>query len=81
MTDGPNGESDVPASHTPGGRTAAPAVASGKGWLATALLVSAAFSLSVVDAAAQDDDRPRARDLGIVVGVFEPGEHNAITDL
>ena len=32
-------------------------------------------------AAAQEPDRPRARDLGIVVGVFEPGRHNAITDV
>ena len=32
-------------------------------------------------AAAQEADRPRARDLGIVVGVFEPGRHNAITDV
>ncbi len=32
-------------------------------------------------AAPQDSGRPRARDLGIVVGVFEPGKHNAITDV
>lgn len=25
--------------------------------------------------------RPRARDLGVVVGIFPPGEHNAITDV
>jgi len=30
---------------------------------------------------AQDGDKVRARDLGIVVGVFEPGEFNAITDV
>lgn len=30
---------------------------------------------------AQDADRPRARDLGITVGVFAPGEYNAITDV
>jgi D-aminopeptidase len=29
----------------------------------------------------QDQDRPRARDLGIVVGVFDPGTNNAITDV
>ncbi|MCY4398671.1 MAG: P1 family peptidase [Gemmatimonadetes bacterium] len=29
----------------------------------------------------QESARPRARDLGIAVGVFEPGEHNAITDV
>lgn len=27
------------------------------------------------------NERPRARDLGIGVGVFQPGEHNAITDV
>ncbi|NNM32014.1 MAG: P1 family peptidase [Gemmatimonadetes bacterium] len=26
-------------------------------------------------------DRPRARDLGVRVGIFDPGEHNAITDV
>ena len=30
---------------------------------------------------AQEPGRPRARDLGIVVGIFPPGEHNAITDV
>ncbi len=30
---------------------------------------------------AQDAPRPRARDLGIEVGVFTPGAHNAITDV
>jgi D-aminopeptidase len=29
----------------------------------------------------QTPERPRARDLGITVGVFTPGEHNAITDV
>lgn len=32
-------------------------------------------------AAAQTEERPRARDLGVVVGVFEPGTLNAITDV
>ncbi len=44
--------------------------------LLTALLVAAPAA-----ATSQDSRRPRARDLGIVVGVFEPGEHNAITDV
>lgn len=30
---------------------------------------------------AQDDDRPRAREAGLVVGIFEPGRYNAITDV
>jgi D-aminopeptidase len=32
-------------------------------------------------AQAADDERPRARDIGLVVGVFPTGEHNAITDV
>ncbi len=32
-------------------------------------------------AASQDGDRPRARDLGMSVGVFSPGPLNAITDV
>ena len=32
-------------------------------------------------AVTQQAERPRARDLGIVVGVFDTGEHNAITDV
>jgi D-aminopeptidase len=31
--------------------------------------------------AASPDERPRARDVGIVIGAFETGEHNAITDV
>ena len=30
---------------------------------------------------AQEPERPRARDVGLVVGVFATGEHNAITDV
>ena len=29
----------------------------------------------------EPDQRPRARDIGLVVGVFPPGEHNAVTDV
>lgn len=32
-------------------------------------------------AAPDPGDRPRARDLGIRIGIFAPGEHNAITDV
>ena len=32
-------------------------------------------------AESQQPDRPRARDVGIVVGIFEPGRYNAITDV
>lgn len=31
--------------------------------------------------AQQQTDRPRARDAGVIVGVFQPGTHNAITDV
>ena len=41
-------------------------------WIAT-LFPEAAMS--------QESARPRARDLGVTVGVFEPGAHNAITDV
>jgi D-aminopeptidase len=30
---------------------------------------------------AQEDQRPRARDLGVTVGIFQPGTNNAITDV
>ena len=39
----------------------------------------ALLSLLRVDAASQE--RPRARDIGLVVGIFPTGEHNAITDV
>ena len=40
-----------------------------------------AASTAKQDAARQDVTRPRARDLGIEVGIFSPGEFNAITDV
>ncbi len=45
-------------------------------------LVAIVFSLcaSLVQAQAPEE-RPRARDIGLVVGVFDPGEMNAITDV
>ena len=39
------------------------------------------LSACVLVQAATPNERPRARDLGIVVGDFETGEHNAITDV
>ena len=33
------------------------------------------------NATSQEVDRPRARDLGIEVGIFPPGPWNAITDV
>ena len=43
-------------------------------------MIRAAFLLAVSIAAAQDN-RPRARDLGLKPGVFPPGPLNAITDV
>jgi len=34
-----------------------------------------------MESSAQDNARPRAREVGLVVGVFPPGAHNAITDV
>jgi D-aminopeptidase len=45
-----------------------------RGIAAAAVLLTAAEPVMA-------QERPRARDAGIVVGVFEPGEHNAITDV
>ncbi len=45
------------------------------------VLISLAALLLPAAVQAQDAPRPRARDLGIEVGVFTPGAHNAITDV
>ncbi len=37
--------------------------------------------LGVASGGAESQDRPRARDLGIRVGIFQPGAQNAITDV
>jgi len=47
--------------------------------LAWAILILSTTCLE--SAMAQQTTRPRARDLGITVGIFEPGTHNAITDV
>lgn len=39
------------------------------------------MALAPSTAVSQEPERPRARALGIEVGVFQPGEHNAITDV
>jgi len=47
-------------------------------------LVAVMASASIVaqsQAQERDDSRPRARDIGLVVGIFKPGEMNAITDV
>jgi D-aminopeptidase len=48
----------------------------------TTWVVMAAIAAGTIAAAAQTaGDRPRARDLGLAPGVFEPGPQNAITDV
>ena len=48
--------------------------------ITTAVLTGLALCWSLVGAA-DEAQRPRARDIGLVVGVFPPGEFNAITDV
>ena len=43
--------------------------------------IAALAAVSVATALAQNDTRPRARDIGLAPGVFEPGPKNAITDV
>ena len=47
----------------------------------TAALVVAGFALATASVSAQEATRPRARDLGIAPGIFDPGPNNAITDV
>ncbi len=48
--------------------------------LTAALLLAPAPAMSQ-DPGAQGAERPRARDIGLVVGIFQPGVNNAITDV
>jgi len=45
-------------------------------WLMPLVLVS-----SIIPGSGEQPDRPRARDAGIDIGIFAPGEWNAITDV
>lgn len=45
------------------------------------LFISVLFLMSTTTIAADDDARPRARDIGLVVGTFPTGPLNAITDV
>jgi len=49
--------------------------------LAFALLPLLTAAGLVAPSAADGQERPRARDLGMQVGIFAPGAHNAITDV
>ena len=46
-----------------------------------AALVAAGLAPGVSAASAQEEPRPRARDVGIAPGIFAPGAYNAITDV
>ena len=49
--------------------------------LLPALLLAVTSSAAIVPGAALSEERPRARDAGIVIGSLAPGPHNAITDV
>jgi len=44
-------------------------------------LIVTALTFGVIDMTHAQQARPRARDVGVVVGIFEPGPLNAITDV
>lgn len=63
----------MPSRHTTTPRTVLPA---------TVLVVSFVVgTLLAAPSPAAGQERPRARDLGMRVGIFQPGQHNAITDV
>jgi D-aminopeptidase len=45
------------------------------------LFLAAALAGLMIAASSSDAQRPRARDLGVKPGIFNPGSHNAITDV
>lgn len=49
--------------------------------LAHTAVVALMLTSAAADLMAQEPARPRAREAGVVIGVFEPGPHNAITDV
>ncbi len=49
--------------------------------VSAAALVAAGIGLAAASASAQEGARPRARDLGIAPGIFDPGTNNTITDV
>ncbi len=59
----------------------APMTPAARGLLHGLSAVGMASMLSLSAAPAQEASRPRARELGVRVGIFTPGTHNAITDV
>jgi D-aminopeptidase len=49
--------------------------------LLRSVLVAIALATTALEPAMAQEARPRARDAGIIVGVFQTGAHNAITDV
>src|SRR5690606_34105288 len=49
--------------------------------LLSILLATAVFCVHAPALANDDDNRPRARDIGLISGVLPPGKLNAITDV
>ena len=45
------------------------------------IVVAVCFALMLDTAEAADEERPRAREIGLVVGTFPTGSLNAITDV
>ena len=45
------------------------------------LIAIATLAIVTSTAVAQQATRPRARDVGVVVGIFPPGQYNAIADV
>ncbi|HIF55737.1 MAG: P1 family peptidase [bacterium] len=45
------------------------------------LIVTMLIAVVPVSLFGQESARPRARDLGLIIGIFNTGEHNAITDV
>jgi len=52
-----------------------------RGWVGLLHGTVVVAAIGAAPAAAQDGGRARARDLGVAVGVLEPGAYNAITDV
>jgi len=51
-----------------------------KQWVNNVVLIFLAYSMAIFQVGAKEE-RPRARDLGLVVGTMQTGEFNAITDV
>ncbi|MEX0965036.1 MAG: P1 family peptidase [Pseudohongiellaceae bacterium] len=46
-----------------------------------AALLCALCSVALINPVLAQSERPRAREAGLIVGIFEPGQYNAITDV